>query len=80
MWGPTKIYKQMREMFPTQIDQQIKDLVALARHAYMVERDGDDVVDPHYMDFLFCAASIPLNSNRDAHRSFLASYLKYLLG
>ncbi|THU82369.1 hypothetical protein K435DRAFT_872356 [Dendrothele bispora CBS 962.96] len=53
MWGAGTVYERMRDMYNTQIDQQIKDLVALARGAYIKERDGESEVDPNYVDFVF---------------------------
>ncbi|THU94091.1 hypothetical protein K435DRAFT_799196 [Dendrothele bispora CBS 962.96] len=79
MWGAGSIYERMRDMYDTQIDQQIKDLVAQARGAYMKERDGDSAMDPDYMDFLLRSVDIPPKSKRDAHRSFIAEYLRYSL-
>ncbi|THV08105.1 hypothetical protein K435DRAFT_787656 [Dendrothele bispora CBS 962.96] len=79
MWGAGSIYERMREMYDTQIDQQIKDLVAQAHGAYMKERDGDSSVDADYWNFLSRLVEIPLRSKRDAHRKFIAEYLRYSL-
>ncbi|THV01532.1 hypothetical protein K435DRAFT_793253 [Dendrothele bispora CBS 962.96] len=76
MFGAGKEFEDMRARSHSQLSQYLTDVVAMLRNSSVNIRLGVDANSDHRW-ITAQAASIPLNSGKDAHRSFIPLVMRY---